>query len=203
MIPGFLQTHVVTNGVSLSVHRGGVGHPLILLHGYPQNHMAWLHVAPVLAQRYDVIVPDLRGYGDSDAPVDDASHTVYAKRTMALDIVGMMDDLGLSHAHVIGHDRGARVAYRMALDHPTRVTSLGIVEVVPTGDFWARWSADVGLAAYHWTFLAQPHPLPERMINANPVGYIDWTLASWTLDKTLSSLPVPALESYRTQARDP
>ena len=106
------------NGVTLSVHRGGAGPALILLHGYPQNHMTWHRIAPRLAQHFDVIIPDLRGYGESDAPPDDAGHTVYSKREMARDIVGLMDALGLARAHVMGHDRGARVAYRLALDHP-------------------------------------------------------------------------------------
>lgn len=202
-LPGFTQQFIETNGVRLSVHRAGAGAPLICLHGYPQNHMTWLNVAPTLAKQFDVIIPDLRGYGDSDAPADDTDHTTYSKRTMAQDIVGLMDVLGIARAHILGHDRGARVSYRLALDHPDRVNKLGIIEVVPTGDFWARWSADVGLAAYHWTFLAQPHPLPETMINADPVWYIDWTLASWTLANSIDALPPVAVESYRTQARDP
>ncbi|MEO0358141.1 MAG: alpha/beta hydrolase [Pseudomonadota bacterium] len=202
-IPGFAQQFIETNGVRLSVHRAGQGEPLICLHGYPQNHMCWLNIAPTLADHFDVIIPDLRGYGDSDAPADDADHTTYSKRTMAQDIVGMMDQAGIESAHILGHDRGARVSYRLALDHVDRVRKLGIIEVVPTGDFWARWSADVGLAAYHWTFLAQPHPLPETMINADPVRYIDWTLASWTLAQSTDVLPAAALDSYRTQARDP
>jgi len=112
---------------------------LILLHGYPQNHHCWEHVAPTLAQEFDVIIPDLRGYGDSDAPADDAAHTTYAKRQMAADIVALMDTLGLKAAHILGHDRGGRVAYRFALDHPDRLLKLGIIEIVPTGDFWANW----------------------------------------------------------------
>jgi haloacetate dehalogenase len=119
----------------LSVHRGGAGDPVMLLHGYPQNHMTWAAVAPRLAQSFDVIVPDLRGYGDSDAPPDDAAHTTYSKRTMARDIVGLMDALGLERAHVIGHDRGARVAYRLALDHPARVARLGICRSGAHGRF--------------------------------------------------------------------
>jgi haloacetate dehalogenase len=114
-----------------------------------------------------------------------------------------MDALGLERAHVLGHDRGARVTYRLALDHPDRVARLGIVEVVPTGDFWAAWSADLGLKAYHWTFLAQPAPLPERMILADGPGYLDWTLASWTKAGDLSPFSDAALAAYRAQAADP
>jgi haloacetate dehalogenase len=202
-IDGFRQAFVASNGIRLSVHRAGAGAPLILLHGYPQTHMAWEKVAPAFARHFDVIVPDLRGYGESDAPPPDAAHTVYSKREMARDIVGLMDALGLPRAHVLGHDRGARVAYRLALDHPGRVDRLGIVEVVPTGDFWAAWSAELGLKAYHWTFLAQPAPLPERMILADGPGYLDWTLASWTKTGDLSPFSDAALAAYRAQAADP
>lgn len=203
MIAGFQTQRVDTGALRLSVHRGGTGTPLILLHGYPQTHKAWARVAPRLAERHDVIIPDLRGYGDSDAPADDDAHITYSKREMAKDIIGLMDALGLDRAHVLGHDRGARVAYRMALDHPARVARLGIIEVIPTGAFWEHWSADVALKAYHWTFLAQPYPLPERMIGADPAGYLDWTLAQWSLDKSLAVFSPEALESYRAQMRQP
>ena len=203
MIDGFTQSFVDTGDVTLSVHRAGTGTPLILLHGYPQNHRCWGTVAPGFARLFDTIVPDLRGYGDSDAPADDAGHTAYSKRRMAADIVGLMDALGLERAHVLGHDRGARVAYRFALDHPDRIDRLGIIEIVPTGDFWDSWTADLALKAYHWTFLAQPAPLPERMIAADPVAYVDWTLAQWTLEKSLATFAPDALDSYRTQMADP
>jgi haloacetate dehalogenase len=202
-ISGFQRSDVDTGEVKLSVHRAGSGKPLILLHGYPQNHACWTKVAPALSMTFDVIVPDLRGYGESDAPEDDEAHTVYSKRWMAMDVVALIDALGLEKAAVLGHDRGARVAYRMALDHPGRVARIGIVEIVPTGDFWAAWNADLALAAYHWTFLAQPAPLPERMIAADPVGYVDWTLSSWTASRTLEPFNDGALQSYRAQAKDP
>lgn len=202
-IDGFRQSHVATNGVTLSVHRGGAGPALILLHGYPQNHMAWHRVAPGLARHFDVIIPDLRGYGDSDAPPDDAAHMAYAKREMARDIIGMMDALGLSRAHVMGHDRGGRVAYRLALDHPGRVDRLGIIEIVPTGDFWRAWDRGLALKAYHWTFLAQPAPLPETLINADGPGYIARTLASWSLEGDLTAFAPAALARYLRQAADP
>lgn len=203
MIDGFTQSFVQCNDVRLSVHRGGSGTPLILLHGYPQNHHCWEHVAPTFAQHFDVIVPDLRGYGESDAPEDDAEHTIYSKRQMALDIVALMDEMGISSAHILGHDRGGRVAYRFALDHPDRLLKLGIIEIVPTGDFWQNWSAELAMKAYHWTFLAQPHPLPEKMIGADPSAYIDWTLKQWTNAKSLDVFTPQALDSYRAQAQDP
>ena len=202
-IPGFTASRVATGEVALAVHRGGSGPALLLLHGYPQNHHCWAGLAPRFADRFDVIVPDLRGYGESDAPPDDEAHTVYAKRAMAADLVGLMDALGIERAHVLGHDRGARVAYRMALDHPGRVDRLGIVEVVPTLDFWEGWDAELALTAYHWTFLAQPEPLPERLIGADPEGYLDHTLRSWTRARTLEPFAPKALASYRAQMADP
>ena len=203
MIDGFEQSTVEANGIRLSVHRAGTGSPLILLHGYPQNHRCWAVVAPALAETHDVIVPDLRGYGDSEAPEDDADHTVYSKRTMARDVTGLMDALGIESAHILGHDRGARVAYRLALDAPERVRRLGIIEIVPTGPFWRAWDAELALAAYHWTFLAQPAPFPERMIASDPVAHLEHTLRSWTLTKDLSAFGEESLESYRTAVRDP
>jgi len=202
-IAGFARSRVDCGEVTLSVQMAGQGPALICLHGYPQNGMCWARVAPVLAQTFRVIIPDLRGYGQSDAPEDDAGHDAYSKRRMALDIIGLMDALGLESAMVLGHDRGARVSYRLALDHPARVTRLGIMEIAPTADYWAAWGADMAMAAYHWTFLAQPAPLPERMINADPEAYVDWTLASWTLSKSLADFPDASLQSYRSQATDP
>ncbi|SEP56477.1 haloacetate dehalogenase [Loktanella sp. DSM 29012] len=203
MIDGFTQTRIDCGDVHLSVHRAGQGMPLILLHGYPQNHHCWAKVAPTFARHFDVIVPDLRGYGDSDAPPDNSEHSTYSKRTMAADIANMMNALGIDRAHVLGHDRGARVAYRFALDHPKRIDRLGIIEIVPTGDFWGAWNADLAMAAYHWTFLAQPAPLPERMIGADGAGYADWTLSAWTLAKGLDDFTPAALASYRAQMADP
>ena len=203
MIEGFTQSRVACGEVELSVHRGGTGEPLILLHGYPQNHHCWEHVAPEFAKEFDVIVPDLRGYGDSDAPADDGGHTVYSKRQMAQDIVALMNALGLPSAHILGHDRGARVSYRLALDHPARVRRLGIIEIVPTGDFWASWNADLAMKAYHWTFLAQPYPVPENLIGADPDAYFRWSLAAWTRAKSLSAFSVGALGSYLAQSKDP
>jgi haloacetate dehalogenase len=203
LLTGFTAARVDTGHVTLAIRRGGQGAPLVLLHGFPQTHLAWAKVAPALAEHFDVILPDLRGYGESDAPPDDAEHTVYSKRTMAADIAGLLDALGLPRAHVVGHDRGARVAYRLALDHARRVDRLGICEVVPTGDMWAAWGAEMALAAYHWTFLAQPAPLPERMIGADPGGFLDHTLASWTAAGDLSAFPDAALAAYRAQIAEP
>ncbi|MDE0306190.1 MAG: alpha/beta hydrolase [Albidovulum sp.] len=198
----FDKFKISTNGINLAARVGGKGPPLLLLHGFPQNGNCWSKVAPALSEEFMCIVPDLRGYGESDKPADDCSHSVYSKRTMATDIVGVLDFLGLDKIQIAGHDRGARVAYRFALDHPRKLQRLAILDVVPTGDFWAAWNADLAISGYHWTFLAQPSPLPERMICADPVAYIDWTLASWTATKSLSPFENSCLDSYRNQARD-
>lgn len=202
-IPGFARVSLPGDGVTLSVQRGGAGAPLVLLHGFPQNGLCWHRVAPALAAHFDVIVPDLRGYGQSDAPPDDPAHLAYSKRQMARDIVALLDALRLPAAHVLGHDRGARVAYRLALDHPGRVRRLGIIEIATTLDYWEAWGREMALAAWHWTFLAQPAPLPERMIGADPAGWLDWTLASWTAAKSLAAFAPAVLDSYRAQIADP
>jgi len=202
-IDGFTPSRIDCGEVVLAVHRAGSGAPLILLHGFPQTHRAWAPVAPALAAQFDVIVPDLRGYGASDAPPDDASHGVYAKRSMARDIVALMDALGLPRAHLLGHDRGARVAYRLALDHPGRVDRLGIIEVLPTGDYWRAFDAGLGMAIWHWTFLAQPAPLPERMIGADPGFFIDTMLGRWTRARSPDALPPESVAAYRAQMADP
>ncbi len=202
-IPGFTRTKIALPEVALSVHEGGEGPPLVLLHGFPQTHMCWAPVAPAFARTHRVLVPDLRGYGDSDAPPDDAGHRVYSKRTMAQDIVALADRLGIGRFSVLGHDRGARVAYRLALDHPDRVARLGIIEVIPTAEFWRAWDADLAMKAYHWTFLAQPAPLPETLISADPVGYVETALRTWTRAKSLDVFAPEALASYRAQAREP
>ncbi|MEM7488805.1 MAG: alpha/beta hydrolase [Pseudomonadota bacterium] len=197
------QDVVAPDGTRLAVRVAGEGPPLVLLHGFPQNHRCWRPVLPALTGRFTCILPDLRGYGDSDAPADDPDHTAYAKRTMAADLVAILDALGHGRAHVAGHDRGARVAYRFALDHPDRIGRLAILEVIPTLAFWDAWDADLAQKAYHWNFLAQPAPMPERLIGGDPRGWIDWTLAAWTKAGTLDPFDAEALESYRAQAADP
>ncbi len=156
---------------------GGAGAPLILLHGYPQDHHALPRVASAFAEHFHVIVPDLRGYGPSDAPPDDPAHTVYSKRAMARDIVALMDVLGIGRAHLLGHDRGARVASWLALDHPGRVDRLGIIEILPTAASWRAFDAELALALWHSTFLTQPAPLPERLIGADPDFYLKTMIA--------------------------
>lgn len=200
---GFAERRIDAGDVTLSVHRAGSGRPLILLHGFPQNHRAWGRVAPVFAQHFDVIVPDLRGYGASDAPPDDTAHRVYSKRTMARDIIGLMDALGLERAHILGHDRGARVGYRLALDHPVRVDRLGLIEILPTAEYWRAMDAGFAMTLWHWPFLAQPAPLPETLIGGAPEAFLDLMVTRWTRAKSTRVLAPEALASYRAQMADP
>lgn len=202
-IAGFTRHRIALPDVTLSVQIAGDGPPLILLHGFPENGLCWAAVAPAFTATHRVIIPDLRGYGQSDAPPDDAAHDTYSKRRMARDIVALMDALDLPAAAILGHDRGARVAYRLALDHPDRVTRLGIIEIAPTAEYWDAWGYDLAMAAWHWTFLAQPAPVPERMIAADPVAWVDHTLRGWTLAKSLDCFAPDTLHGYRAQATDP
>jgi haloacetate dehalogenase len=183
--------------VTLNARIGGEGPPVLLLHGYPQTHVAWRHVAPLLADRFTVVVPDLRGYGASDAPPDDAGHTVYAKAAMAADMVAAMAALGFARFALAGHDRGGRVAVRLALEHADAVAAVAFLEIVPTVEHWRAFDAAMALKSYHWTFLAQPAPMPERLIAADPVYYLEHTLASWTRCGTLAPFEDGALEAYR------
>lgn len=183
--------------VTLQARIGGEGPPVLLLHGYPQTHLAWRHVAPRLAERFTVVVPDLRGYGESSAPPDDAAHTVYAKSAMAADMVAAMGSLGFARFALAGHDRGGRVACRLALEHPGAVRAVAFLEIVPTVEQWRAFDAALAMKAYHWTFLAQPAPMPERLIGADPAFYLEHTLASWTRCGTLAPFADGALEAYR------
>src|SRR5205823_13570272 len=153
------------------VRHGGSGPPLLLLHGNPQTHVMWHKVAPRLARDFTVVASDLRGYGDSSKPPHTDDHAPYSKRAMARDQVEVMRQLGFDRFFVAGHDRGGRCAYRMALDHPQRVLKLAVLDIVPTFEAFRRADMAFGLAYWHWFFLAQAHPLPERMIEADPDAY--------------------------------
>lgn len=182
MFEGFQTRTVETAGTHIHVRIGGEGPPLLLLHGYPQTHVIWHRVAPLLAGNFTVVVPDLRGYGDSGTPPTDADHAPYAKRAMALDQVEVMSPLGFDAFAVCGHDRGARVGYRLALDHGDRVTHFCSLDVIPTADMWRRTDKDRALGAFHWMFLAQPAPRPETMIGHDPDFFLQWLLESWSAD---------------------
>jgi haloacetate dehalogenase len=168
MFDGFELTTIDTGEASIHVRHAGSGPPLLLLHGYPQTHAMWHLVAPALAEDFTVVATDLRGYGESSRPPSTADHWPYTKRAMAQDQVAVMKALGFERFAVCGHDRGARVGYRMALDDPHRVSRLAMLDIVPTGETWRRADAAFGRGYWHWYFLAQPAPLPERMIAAAP-----------------------------------
>jgi haloacetate dehalogenase len=168
---GFETLDVDAGEARIHLRRAGDGPPLLLLHGYPQTHVMWHKVAPALAEDFTVIVPDLRGYGASDKPPTTADHWPYTKRAMARDQVAVMHALGFDRFLLCGHDRGARVSYRMALDHAERVKRLAVIDIVPTGEAIARAGREFALGYYHWFFLAQPAPLPERLIAADPDAY--------------------------------
>ncbi|ADV65772.1 alpha/beta hydrolase [Deinococcus maricopensis] len=171
MFPGFTLRTVRTPEATLRVRTGGEGPPLLLLHGHPQTHVMWHLVAPRLARHFTVVCPDLRGYGDSVGPPSTPDHEPASKRAMARDMLHLMRQLGHDRFRVAGHDRGGRVAYRLALDHPASVERLAVLDIIPTGDAWRRADRAFALTNWHWAFLAQPHPLPERLISANPGAF--------------------------------
>jgi haloacetate dehalogenase len=201
LFPGFRQERVPTRETEIHAVVGGQGPPVLLLHGYPQTHACWHRVAPTLATRFTVVCPDLRGYGDSGRPASDPAHRAYSKRVMARDQLELMARLGFEHFAVVGHDRGGRVAYRLALDHPERVTRLAVLDMVPTLETWVRMDRAAGLATYHWLFLAQPFDLPERLIAADPAYYLRWTLESWA--SRGDAFDPRALAEYHRAFQDP
>lgn len=172
LFPGFRRASIDAEGVPVNLVTGGSGPPLLLLHGYPQTHALWHKVAPRLAQRFTLVAPDLRGYGDSGKPATDAQHAPYAKRAMARDLVLAMRALGHSRFFLAGHDRGGRVSHRLAADHPDAVARLAVLDISPTLTMYERTDMAFARAYWHWFFLIQPAPIPERMIGADPAFYL-------------------------------
>jgi haloacetate dehalogenase len=202
VIAGFSLRRIETGEASINLAVGGAGPPLLLLHGYPQTHLCWHRVAPRLAQRFTVVCPDLRGYGDSCGPARETpDHAAYSKRAMARDQVAVMAALGFERFGVVGHDRGGRVAYRLAFDHPDRVARLALLDIIPTGEMLARVDQALAFGSYHWFFLAQPFDLPERLIAADPDFYLERTIASWAGEG--AALVPNAMDAYRAAFRKP
>jgi haloacetate dehalogenase len=197
----FATTHIDVGATQLFVRHAGRGPPLVLLHGFPQTHRMWRRVAPALARRFTVVCPDLRGYGASGCPASDPTHTPYAKRAMAQDVVAVMHRLGHERFAVAGHDRGGRVAYRLALDHPETVTQLAVLDVLPTGTVWDRADARFALAHWPWSMLAQPEPLPERLMQAAAEAIVDGALDGWGPEPAAFEPAVRA--AYAAPLRDP
>lgn len=199
MFPGFELRTATLGDVSLRYRIGGNGPPLLLLHGNPQTHLMWHAVAPALAERFTVVAADITGYGMSGKPPAGEGHARYSKRAMAQDQVALMRSLGFERFNVAGHDRGARVGYRMALDHPERVERLAVLDIIPTGESFARGGREFALGYYHWFFLAQPAPLPEKLINADPDWFWRWHTARGQRD----AFHPQALEDYLQCFRNP
>jgi len=171
MFRGFRRDQIEVAEATINIRLAGEGPPVLLLHGYPQTHVMWHLVAPRLAQKFTVVCADLRGYGDSSKPPTTADHEPYSKRAMARDMVTTMSIVGFDRFHVVGHDRGGRVAYRMALDYADHVDSIAVLDIVPTGEMFRRADMAFGLGYWHWFFLAQRYDLPERVIAANTDGF--------------------------------
>jgi haloacetate dehalogenase len=183
-LAGFEYGSLPGDGLMLNAAQAGEGPPLLLLHGYPQTHAMWHLVAPRLTETHRVVAVDLRGYGDSDKPPGDPRHERYSKRAMARDGVAAMRAAGHERFAVIGHDRGARVAHRMAIDHPDAVERVALLDIIPTRTLFGTIDADRARSYYHWFFLAQPPDLPERLIGADPEYFLRWTVGSWTAGDT-------------------
>jgi len=184
LFPGFDVRDVDGAGARIRCVVGGAGPPLLMLHGYPQTHAMWHKVAPALAEHYTVVCADLRGYGDSSKPPGAPPHEAYSKRTMAADMVAAMRALGHSRFRLVGHDRGARVAHRLCLDHPDAVERVAVLDISPTRIMFERTDQAFATAYYHWFFLAQPHDLPERLIGADPAYYLAIKMKRWSAGET-------------------
>jgi haloacetate dehalogenase len=201
MFDGFETAEIHTGEAVIFVRRSGAGPAILLLHGFPQTHVMWRDVAPLLARRHTVVCADLRGYGRSGCPPSTADHAPYAKRAMARDMVAVMERLGFARFSVAGHDRGGRVAYRLGLDHPTRVERVAVLDVVPTGTVWQRADARFALDYWPWSLLAQPEPLPERLVAAAPEAVVNDALDGWGSPAGVFGRDVRA--AYVDALRDP
>jgi len=195
LFDGFSTVEVAVNGTMISAVHAGHGPPVLLLHGYPQTHVCWHRVAPQLARSFTVVCPDLRGYGDSAKPESDASHAAYSKRTMAQDQIEIMQHLGFERFAVVGHDRGGRVARRMALDRPDVISRLAVLDIVPTRGIYATLDQARATAVWRYLFLTQPADLPERLIGGDPEFYLRWTFREWS--QTPGAITDTAFAEYR------
>jgi haloacetate dehalogenase len=201
MFEEFERRRITAAGCEISLAIGGSGPPLLLLHGFPQSHVCWHRVAPLLAPHFTIVAPDLRGYGDSAKPASDREHLAYSKRVMAQDQVAAMAALGFERFGVAGHDRGGRVAHRMALDHPERVRKIAVLDIVPTRTIYRATNQGIATDYYHWFFLIQPFDLPERLIGTDPDYYFTRTLQGWGSRRDVYA--PEALAGYLRCFRDP
>lgn len=199
---GFSSSSVSVEGVRISYAAGGSGPPVLMLHGFPQNRAMWARVAPKLARQYTVVCADLRGYGDSAKPKCLPDNSNYSFRALANDQVGLMLHLGFDRFHLVGHDRGGRTGHRMALDHPNAVQTLTVMDIVPTYAMFMDTNRQVAASYWHWYFLQQPEPFPERLIGNDPDFFYETCLLGWGATK-LSDFDQEMLEEYRRSWRDP
>lgn len=197
MLDGFHQTRVDVDGIGINLRTAGDGPPLLLLHGYPQTHVMWHKIAPLLAEHFTVVLADLRGFGDSSKPPSDERHATYSKRALAADQVAVMEAAGFSRFRVAGHDRGARVVHRMCLDHPGRIERAAVLDIVPTASAYATADRDFATTYFHWFFLIQPDGLPEHLIGADPDRWFDHLTCRGAV------FDLGALAEYRRCFRDP
>jgi haloacetate dehalogenase len=197
----FAMAEIDTGETSIFVRSSGSGPPVLLLHGFPETHLMWRSVAPLLAREFTVVCADLRGYGRSGCPPSTPGHAPYAKRAMAKDMVTVMERLGFPRFSVAGHDRGGRVAYRMALDHPDHVDRLAVLDVLPTATVWERADARFALAYWPWSLLAQPEPLPERILAAVAEAVVEDALGRW--GSPAAVFPPDVRAAYVRAFRDP
>jgi len=194
-INGFTYDRLAVNGTEIHVCHAGTGPAILCLHGYPQTHYMWHKIAPLLAADYTVVLPDLRGYGDSGKPDTDAEHSPYSKRVMAQDLAQIMARLGHQHYAVIGHDRGGRVAHRLARDYREHVAALAVLDIAPTLDMYEATDMRFAMSYYHWFFLTQPAPLPEQLIGADAEFYLEKKLGHW--GKTPEAHTPEAVAEYK------
>ncbi|MBN9669099.1 alpha/beta hydrolase [Labrenzia aggregata] len=203
LFPGYESVTIEAAGTGFYCRIGGSGPPLLLLHGYPQSHVIWHKIAPLLDKHFTLVLPDLPGYGQSSVPPMTQDHWPYSKRCIASSLVEMMRGFGHERFFLAGHDRGGRVAYRMALDTPDALERLAVLDILPTSEYWDRMDRTFGLKIYHWTFLAQPAPFPEELISSSPIHFLEHTLASWTAEKNLTCFSEAAMIHNRAWFRDP
>ena len=201
MFKNFKTRKIRTSGATINLVWGGEGPPVLLLHGYPESHVMWHKVAPALARDYTVVCPDLRGYGDSSKPKGLPDHSNYSKRAMAQDMAEVMSALGHTRFHVVGHDRGGRVGHRLARDHSSRVKSLTVLDISPTLKMYQSTNMAFARAYYHWFFLIQPAPLPEKMLAAMGVKYILGRIGRGR--SKLKHFPVAVQRAYARAFSDP
>ena len=201
MLDDFTPAEIPSGETSIFVRRRGSGPPLLLLHGFPETHLMWRDIAPRLAERWTVVCADLRGYGRSGCPPSASDHSTYAKRALARDMIAVMQRLGFPRFAVAGHDRGGRVGYRLALDHPDRIERLAVLDILPTETVWERADAPFALGYWPWTLLAQAPPLPERVLESLADLVVSEALSGWGTPAEV--FPGAIRAAYAAALRDP